>query len=171
MNDFLDQVEAGANTARLYYLALAGALVIPDICGALESADGSTNGAIYTAWFDTHVAPLHVWGGRPPMLTGEDSYRFRCSFLHQGRTQHPKSGYSRIVFVEPGATTNVFHMNILNDALNIDVREFCLEMVGAARKWVASVAGTQPYESNLAAFVRRYPNGLAPYIVGAPVIS
>jgi hypothetical protein len=31
MNDFLDQVEAAANDGRFYYLALAGALAVPDI--------------------------------------------------------------------------------------------------------------------------------------------
>jgi hypothetical protein len=62
-------------------------------------------------------------------------------------------------------------MNIMGDALNIDVRLFCLEMVVSARQWLAGVAGTEPYETNLNAFVRRYPNGLPPYIGGVPVIS
>lgn len=150
---------------------LAGALVIPDICGALESPNGETSGSIYMAWFDSHVAPIYSHGGRPPMLTGDNCYRFRCSFLHQGRTQHPRGGYNRILFVEPGASTNVFHMNVLGDALNIDVRLFCLEMVAAARNWLSTVSATLPYETNLSAFVRRYPTGLSPYIVGVPVIS
>lgn len=173
MDDFLDQVEVAANDARLYYLALLGALAIPDLCGALEAQGGEATRARYKSWFDTHVGPLYVnhWAGDEPFLSGEDCYLFRCSYLHQGRTQHPRSGYSRILFVEPGTTTNVFHMNIMNDALNIDVRLFCLEMVTAARGWLAGVAGTEPYETNLNAFVRRYPHGLAPYIVGIPVIS
>jgi hypothetical protein len=62
-------------------------------------------------------------------------------------------------------------MNILNDALNIDVRLFCTEMVDSARRWLIGVVATEPYETNLNAFVRRYPNGLAPYIGGMPVIS
>jgi hypothetical protein len=52
-------------------------------------------------------------------------------------------------------------MNVLNDALNIDVRLFCLEVVEAAQAWRGSVAGTQPYETNLTNFVTRYPNGLS----------
>jgi hypothetical protein len=166
VNDFLDQVEAAAIDGRFYYLALAGALMVPDICGGLEAPDGEADGPLYTGWFNTYVAPLQ--GG---FLTGEDCYRFRCSFLHQGRTQHPKSGYSRILFIEPGASVNVFHMNIMNDALNIDVRTFCLEMVRAARTWLATVEGTEPYETNLSSFVRRYPTGLSPYFGGLPVIS
>ena len=169
MNDYLDQVEAGAGVAKLYYLALAGALVVPDMCGALESTDGQASSSKYKTWFDNHVAPLHNSGG-VPILTGEDCYYFRCSLLHQGRSQHSRSGYSRIIFLEPG-TSNVFHMNILNDALNIDVREFCIEIVSAARLWLEQVRGTEPYETNCVSFVHRYPNGIAPYIIGLPVIS
>lgn len=33
--------------AELYYLALMSALTIPDIAGALESADGSAKGSRY----------------------------------------------------------------------------------------------------------------------------
>jgi hypothetical protein len=163
MKDFVDQVEAASSVAQLYYLALAGALIIPDLGGALGSGDGRATGARYKAWYDTNLPPS--------FLSGADCYRFRCSFLHQGSTQHTQSSYSRIVFVEPGASNAVLHMNIMNDALNIDVKTFCQEMVLAARNWIAQVSGTQPYEANLLSFVTRYPSGLAPYIGGVPVIS
>lgn len=171
MDDYLDQIEAAANDGRFYYLALTGALAVPDICGALESNDGEANGPRYKAWFDAHMATRHAYGGRPPILTGEDCWRFRCSFLHQGSTQHPTSGYARILFIEPGATGNTFHMNVIGDALNIDVRFFCVEMVDSARRWLGGVVGTEPYQTNFDAFVHRYPVGLAPYIRGVPVIS
>jgi hypothetical protein len=173
VDDFLDQVEAAASDSRFYYLALSGALVIPDICSALESNNGQASGLRYKGWFDTHVAPLHVnvWTHQP-FLNGESCYRFRCSFLHQGSTRQASRGYTRILFIEPGVQSPVHaHMNILNDALNIDVRDFCLEMVGSARRWLAGVIGTEPYETNINAFVRRYPSGLSPYIAGVSVIS
>ncbi|MGO9964937.1 MAG: hypothetical protein ACLPUG_16115 [Acidimicrobiales bacterium] len=173
MDDFLGQLEAAASDSRLYYVALLGALVIPDICGALESQNGLASGLRYKRWFDTHVAPLHVnVRTHQPFLNGESCYRFRCSFLHQGRTRRTGQGYTRIVFIEPGVQSPVHaHMNILNDALNIDVQDFCLEMVGSARRWLAGVIGTEPYQTNMNNFVRRYPTGLSPYIAGVPVIS
>ena len=171
MEDFLNQVEAAANVANLYYLALSGALLIPDMCAALESTDGQSTGARYVAWFNTHVAPLHEMGEGLPILTGTDCYLFRCSFLHQGTTKHSTSRYSRILFVEPGASGLVLHMNILNDALNIDVQMFCQEMVAAARNWIEQVSGTETYETNLVSFIRRHPDDLAPYIGGVAVIS
>lgn len=169
MDEFFRQVAVTANSGS-YFLALAGALVVPDFCGALESPNGKTDGPRYKTWFDKQVAPTYAFGGTP-ILTGETCWRFRCSLLHQGTTQSPDSGYSRVIFVEPGATTSVLHMNVLNDALNIDVRQFCLDMVRAALAWRAGVAGTEPYETNIKKFVTRYPNGLPPYIVGVPVIS
>jgi hypothetical protein len=103
-------------------------------------------------------------------MSGDTCWKFRCSFLHQGTTQHPQGAYSRVLFLEPGGT-HILHMNVLNDALNIDVRMFCNEMVNAAVTWRAGVQGTEPYDTNIQAFVTRYPNGLAPYIGGTPVIS
>ena len=69
--------------------------------------------------------------------------------------------------VEPGATTNTFHYNILNDALNIDVGLFCREMAAGARNWLNAVENTPRFRANYDKFARRYPNGLAPYLVGA----
>lgn len=76
-----------------------------------------------------------------------------------------------MLFVEPGATTNVFHNNILNDALNIDVRLFVRDLLAGAFAWLQQVEGSANYQRNYTLFMQRYPNGLAPYIVGVPVIA
>jgi hypothetical protein len=177
VDDFLNQIEVAAGVAEIYYLALSGALVVPDMCGALTDPAGRATPDGYKGWFDANIAPVHVnhWTGEF-LLTGEDCYRFRCSFLHQGRTQHPASSYDRIYFVEPGSNPGLTaHMNLSTNtdesALNIDVRQFCLEMVTGARGWLATVRGTEPYETNLNSFVRRHAGGLPPHMVGVPVIS
>ncbi|HEV2124461.1 MAG TPA: hypothetical protein VGW38_17040 [Chloroflexota bacterium] len=174
MHDFLDQIEIASGDARLYYLALAGALLVPDICGALEAPNGEATANSYQQWFDANYAQIMLGGSSP--LTAHDCWRFRCSFLHQGRTQHPQSGYTRIMFIEPGGPYPIMHMcssTTMNNesALQIDVRLFCMEMVAVARRWLADVQGTEPFETNLQLFVRRHPNGIAPYIVGVPIIS
>src|ERR1017187_5571386 len=51
MRDILAQTRA-ANAVGLYYVALFSAFALPDICAALESRDGETNGSLYRAWFD-----------------------------------------------------------------------------------------------------------------------
>ncbi len=165
MNDVLEQVQRSSDLG-LYYVALLAALAIPDICSALESVDGQASGARYAAWFDRHVAPRYSGN-----LSGEDAYRFRCSMLHQGSTQHPKSSFARILFIEPGATTNVFHNCQASDALTIDVRIFVRDLVQAARTWLPTVQNSPQYQANRARFVTRYANGLAPYMVGVSVIA
>jgi hypothetical protein len=169
MRDLLQQVEHAA-AANLYYVALLTGLSLPDICGAMESNDGEANRQKYIAWFDRWVAPKYLVRGAPS-LTGEACWYYRCSTLHQGRAAHPKLGYSRVLFVEPGATTNVFHNNILNDALNIDLRLFVRDLVAAGLRWLQQAEGSANYQRNYPLFMQRYPNGLAPYIVGVPVIA
>ena len=124
MRDFLTQIKNGLD-ANLYLLSLFSALAIPDLCGAMSSENGEAGKKKYKAWFDKYVAPKYNG-----FLSGEDCYFFRCSLLHQGSSQHPKSNYKRVLFVEPSATTNVFHNNIMNDALNIDVRIFFNDIIG-----------------------------------------
>ena len=51
MQDIIQQVRA-VNGADLYYVALFSALALPDICAALEAADGQASKAKYVAWFD-----------------------------------------------------------------------------------------------------------------------
>jgi hypothetical protein len=165
MRDLLAQVRA-ASAGGLYYAALFPALSLPDMCGALEAADGRANGQRYAAWFDRWVA--HSYGG---FLTGEDCYHFRCSLLHQGTTQHPSARYSRLLFLEPGGHGIVMHNNILNDALNIDVQIFCEDMVAGVEQWLPAAQQLPHFAANVQRFVTRYPGGLKPYIVGMPVIG
>ena len=59
----------------------------------------------------------------------------------------------------------------MGDALNIDVRIFVEELVLAVEKWLTTVETTLEYQKNIASGVKRYPNGLPPYILGLPVIA
>lgn len=165
MQNLLDQIQKGLEV-NLYYLSLFAALSLPDICGAIDSIDGNATPKKYKKWFDEYVAPKYRG-----FLTGEDCYRFRCSLLHQGSSQHPKGTYSRVLFVEPTATAMVCHNNVMNDALNIDIRIFCNDMIEGARRWLQKVEKTDLYKENYNKFMKRHPNGLAPYIVGVPVIG
>jgi len=165
MKNLLGQIKKGLDN-NLYYLSLFAVLSIPDICGAIDSENGEASKDKYVQWFNKYVARKYTG-----FLDGEDCYYFRCSLLHQGSSQHPKSNYSRVLFVEPTATTNVFHCNILNDAFNIDVRIFCNDIVECVKEWLTEVENTDLYKKNYTKFMMRHPNGLKPYIVGVPVIG
>lgn len=163
MEDLLEQIER-ALQANLYYVALFTTLCIPDICAALSTPDGQTTGKLYERWFDQYVAPK-CYG----VIDGETCYYYRCSLLHQGTSQHPKNSYSRIIFLEP--SQHLMHCNTMNDALNIDVRRFCLDIIAGAREWLLTAKGTPTFQQNFSKFVRRHPQGLSPYIAGVPVIG
>ncbi|MFD0768880.1 hypothetical protein ACFQZ1_08130 [Bacillus sp. CGMCC 1.60114] len=159
MEDLFNEIERGLD-AGVYHLSLGIALCIPDICAALQSEDGKTSGRKYKEWYNNYV-------GNKLMMSADDCYYFRCSFLHQGSTQHEKSNYKRIIFAEPGP--NVFHNNVINDALNIDVKIFCNDLITSARQWLKVVKNDENFIRNHANSFKRYPNGLPPYIGGVPV--
>ena len=165
MNDLLAQIRA-ANEGGLYYAALFPALSLPDICGALEASDGIATRPRYADWFDRHVASKYKG-----FLTGQDCYYFRCSLLHQTSAQPGRGKYSRILFVEPGTTSNVFHNNIMHDALNIDVQIFCEDIVSAVEVWLPGAHQLPFFATNLGRCVTRHPNGLSPYFRGVAVIG
>jgi len=165
MRNILDHIQKGLEV-NLYYLSLFASLSLPDICGTIDSVDGTADNKKYKKWFDEYVAQKYTG-----FLTGEDCYRFGCSLLHCGSSQHPESTYSRVMFIEPTATTNVLHNIVMNDALNIDVRIFCNDMLEGAKEWLNKVEKTDLYKENYNKFMKRHPNGLAPYIVGVPVIG
>lgn len=180
---YLGEVES-ATDAGFYRLALMGALTVPDIMAALDSEDGVTNGARYKEWFEdnarhffeTDIPDLPDWLKgkirelpKPELVfDGEACWSFRCAFLHQARTEHP-AGFDNIVFVEPGASTNTFHLNYLGKVLNIDLRIFCASMVQAAREWLAEHHTDPQVQKNLARVARRREAG-GGGIGGVPVI-
>ena len=183
MNDFIDQVERSLRQGT-YYLSLTGALAIPDIAGAIQSSNGEASGQKYIDWYEKWARPQfakRMKQALPPSvgnliqpenpLSGDACYRFRCSMLHQGTTQHPKSPFTRIIFIEPGACDSVLHYNIINDALNIDLLQFIGEMTNGAREWLANIQNDAFFIANSEKSARRYANCLPPYISGVAVIS
>lgn len=63
------------------------------------------------------------------------------------------------------------HNNVMNDALNIDVGRFCEDVISSCENWLAAFAADPTVQQNLTDSMQRYPQGLAPYIVGFPVIA
>lgn len=165
MHDLLEQIEK-ALECNLYYLALQSTLALPDICGALESENGQANRTKYINWYNTYAKE-----DSENAISGDDCYKFRCSAIHQGSTEHSNSSYDRIMFIEPCINSICCHNNIINNALNIDLRIFCNNMISAVRKWLTTVEQNPNFTRNYAHFMKRYPEGLSPYIGGVPVIS
>lgn len=163
MRDLLEQIER-ASEAGLYYVALIGALTVPDMCGALGSQNGRASGPKYRDWLVTAmgVSPAEA----------ASTYGFRCSLLHQG-SAHPEGSEYPIAFTEPGGPQ--FH-NVatrVNGELVrwVSVPIFVTDVLDAARRWLDAYEQTSLVQRNMDRFVRRRPEGLPPHVTGAAVIA
>lgn len=147
----------------MFYLALVVSITLPHVCGALEEDHGRGEKDTYFRWFDKHVA------GKIE-LTAEDCYSFRCGVLHQGRFGDlKKATYARILFVNSKQFSMVNCS--LNDAFVYSVTDFCQAFIDAARLWWLEARDSPVVQANLPQLVQYRPEGMAPYIIGAPVIA
>ncbi|WP_338799518.1 hypothetical protein V9K81_08640 [Pseudomonas monteilii] len=129
-----------------WYVALAAALALPDICGALITPNAG-NKARYTAWFDVWMAHHYTFNlpaiGPHCMLTGDECYQLRCSYLHAGQDDIAGRGSRKILdrfrFVEPLPNLHI-HCNQSGGTLQLQVDEFCYEMLNAVDNWAYNVA-------------------------------
>jgi hypothetical protein len=163
METILAEIQRALN-AKLYYLAVALSLTLPDICAALEAANGDTSGSKYKNWYNRYLASTYR------NITAEDCWSLRCGVLHQGRFGHGRMQYARVIFTIPGHGPRL-HNNIMNDALNLDAVQFCQDVTNAVRTWYCEKSKDTNVVANLPNLMRYRTNGIEPYIVGMPVIS
>ena len=164
MREMLEQIQK-AHCVDLHFVAPSSALMVPDIAGTIDSSDGIASAEKYKTWYDNWV------GSACSFMDGETCYQMRCSFLHQGSFSLKKGTYKRVIFIHPAVRNIHMHCNVMNDALNLDIRKFCSDVVGAAENWLRKVESTELFKANYNKFMRTYPQGLPPYVVGIPVIS
>ncbi len=181
----LNEVER-AIEAKLYYLAIAVALSLPDICSCLECDPSKPIWATsekYITWCKTNLS------GQFRNLDGTDLFRIRGGILHQGHFDHPKSKFDRIVFlgpesafkahdviatIAPGITfsgVTVEELRIVGDVLQLDVLRFCRSIMDGARRWSVAKKSDPFVQENLPNLVRYRPNGLPPFSVGVPTVA
>jgi hypothetical protein len=165
MNELIAQIRL-ASDAGLYYLALLGALVLPDICGALASKEGTASATKYRDWLRNNV---------PEQADDvDDIYGLRCSLLHQGRAM-PHGGTFPIAFTFP-SEANLPQLHNLSTEVGTDrvgwmsVPMFVEEVTRGAEAWLNQYGNTKRVQRNLEKFARLRPEGLPPH-VNWPVIA
>lgn len=165
VEEMIRQIRA-ASGAGLYYLALFGALTLPDICGALADSRGSSTPATYKAWLRAYV---------PEQASSADEiYGLRGSLLHQGRML-PHGGHFPIVSVVPSPGMPQLHnLSTIADGQQVgwlSIPLFVDEVTRGAESWFGQFRTSQTVIRNMEKFVRIRPEGLPPHVVGAPVIA
>lgn len=161
--------------ARLWYVAIAVALSIPDICSLLErndETDGWSKKEKYAAWFDQYVAPKF------DSLTGNDCYCLRGGVLHKGRFGHHKMQFDRMIFSIPDPNTGLFFGEGFTHGddggekvLILGAATFCLKIITSAREWLERMSADPNVKANSEWLVRYRPNGFPSVILGLPFIG
>lgn len=137
-------IKGDAYWALLHYIA-----IFPDICGALESANGEATGAQYKEWAERYIAT--------DFLSAEEWYEIRCKILHQGITRGKKR-YANYKFVStPDSNGTVLHRCVVpGDILILDVRYMTDEILQGLDRWFDDIASnadparTKAVEKNIA---------------------
>jgi hypothetical protein len=115
-----------------FWSLLHVAVCLPDICAALQSDKGGTNGTRYAAWCDQHWVD--------PFLTGAERWDMRCRVLHQGRAiPNQPSRYSRFAFGQPLGSGFVDHKRVENGVLHLDVSILAQEDRSAVGRWINGI--------------------------------
>ena len=153
---------------KAYWALLHVTVCLPDICAALESANGEAAGKLYIAWCDKYLPK--------PILSAKERYSMRCTILHQGRSSLPQPGrYTRFVFGQPSPGGDIDHNRIQGTVLHLDVGELAIEMKNGVEKWLIQIEGnpksaiSKNVDNNLQSLVRVTQENIVP--TGQPTTS
>ncbi len=160
MERFTSSLRASVDQQN-WYVALATALTLPDVCGRLVNPTQGS-GARYSAWFDAWVAPGYTANlpqiGAHCFLTGSDCYALRCSYLHEGggdiTQQRARQALDDFHFIIPPRKGISVHCNQLDNTLQLQVDQFCLDIADAVDRWAESVRGNQEVQGRMGSLLK-----------------
>jgi hypothetical protein len=139
--------------AKAFWSLLHVTVCLPDLCAALEAADGAAKGKHYEAWCEKYLAH--------PKLTGPERWALRNKVLHQGRAATDKPGrYARFAFGQPADTGEIDHMRVVSRTLHLDVGELARETWKGVEAWISELRAhprsveAQHVKENFAQLVR-----------------
>lgn len=129
--------------AENWFAALSLSLMLPDICGSLETPRAQ-NGERYKRWYTQWIQPVYttIFSGSTPyvFLTADDCWQLRCSYLHAGNGEiKTKNTLDSFHFIEPPGNGNVVHRNQIGGVLQLQIDVFCRDFIDAVARWDSSV--------------------------------
>lgn len=129
-----------------WHAALYLSLTLPDVCVRLQDP-AATRGKHYIEWATTYFEPMYTAEisaerERHVFLSGTDLYALRCAVLHAASDnvsgERVAQALQSFAFFEPAPSGSV-HMNQFDDALQLDVKKFCFDMIEAVNAWLSTV--------------------------------
>lgn len=173
MRAFLEEIQATIDSG-IWSTALASALVVPDACGAVEYPGATGNRDRYVSWYDNFV---ERFGGFHFNLDGAFVWKIRNGMLHEAGTQFYEYGFERVFFTVPTVRGSRFdgitHQETPESppTLGLSLDRFVARILRGAEAWLCSIADDQEKQGKLDRLIQFRPDGLAPVIVGVPVIG
>jgi hypothetical protein len=117
--------------AECYWSLLHVVVSLPDICGALESANGWATETKHVDWCGRYLPTDEI-------LSAGDYRNIRNLVLHQGRTRTRTGRYYK--FTRPTSTGNRVHRLMWSSEIVVlDVGELAKEIVAGVRGWFADL--------------------------------
>ena len=93
--------------------------------------------------------------------------------VHQGHSRahskHHQSQWNRVLFLLPSG--NALKNCAANDAYLTGLAEFCLDVVDLVKNWAIAHKDNETVKRNATKMMRLHPQGLAPYVVGTPLLG
>lgn len=177
LGEFVSQIR-DARKSNLYYLSLYASITIPDICASLEYEDNLTNRNRYIQWYQKYVEHQY------PVFSASRAYAYRCSLLHQGQSTPSERSvsklpvgheYERVLFLEPGVSGMSLNVRDVvangQHAVIVDINCLVDSIMAGVELFLKKKSDDIIVQANIKSLIRRYPNGLPPFIIGSPVIA
>ena len=128
---------------RAYWALLHVLVVLPDVCSAMEHADGEAKDGRYRNWCKRFLSDV--------VMKPEDWYRLRCLLLHQGKTRDDKgkSQYDNFRFSHPPEKEiSKLHRKVETGPdgrlIHLDVKALANEVRTAVEKWFVYIKNNAP---------------------------
>jgi len=93
--------------------------------------------------------------------------------LHEGSAVNPKARYVRIAFFLSENITAHRNKMMVNDEqyYQLDVGEFVADVIEGVRDFLREKGASEKYKRNYEKYLRVYPDGLASFASGIPVLA
>jgi hypothetical protein len=137
------------------------------------------NGVRYSKWYDAYVEHFAFLqrGNLAHLSSGDLVWKIRNAMIHEAGMQFAAFGFDRVLFTVPSRTGNVFDQNTMQHTadspvtLNLDLARFVLRILSGAERWLTAVEQDDAKMERLDRLLQFRPLGLAPHMVGMPLIA
>lgn len=129
--------------SKNWHAALAVALILPDICGKIDTPDKHSRRR-YEIWFDKYVKKFYMIQESigSAMISGGDCYAIRCALLHEfsdDLTEHKaRNILNQYKFYSPDSGMNVHRIKEQGNGFLLEIRvdEFCNTICYGVSGWL-----------------------------------